>query len=266
MRNAVPPDALIAEAAQVARDLPVSVLQRFARELSQLDVGDDGPPEVPSLGGDAGNRLRGLGQAWLEARGPRTGGELVAALLAASDAAQREREEERVDLVWTGPQGERLGLLRIEQSLLDLIDGARSDLLLVTFVAFEVPDLRAALARAAERGVAVRVVAEHPGAEGGKADFDPLDSLLGGGLRDKVRAYVWPAVARPVSERQTRGTLHAKAAVADGRELLISSANFTGHGLALNMELGVRILGGRLPEQVRAHFEDLIRRGVLTGV
>jgi phosphatidylserine/phosphatidylglycerophosphate/cardiolipin synthase-like enzyme len=57
--------------------------------------------------------------------------------------------------------------------------------------------------------------------------------------------------------------LHAKCALADREALLVASANLTEHALELNMEIGVLICGGPLPEQAAEHIDGLIREGTL---
>jgi len=54
--------------------------------------------------------------------------------------------------------------------------------------------------------------------------------------------------------------LHAKLLVVDDRDMLVTSANLSYHGLEKNVELGVRLRG---PEAqiVRAHFDNLERYG-----
>ena len=54
----------------------------------------------------------------------------------------------------------------------------------------------------------------------------------------------------------------AKCAIADRECLFLTSANLSGNAIAVNMELGVCIYGGPLPEQVEPHFDDLIARGI----
>ncbi len=248
---------LLERAVQLGRELHADTLRRFTDAL----LGG----RVPSIPGPAGHSLAELSRGWRATNGEGSEASLAAALLAASRAAQLERAEEKVDLVWTGPQGERFGLLRIHQALLDLIGAAQREVLVVTYAAYEVDDVKQALTKAADRGVRVRVVAEHARADGGAVKFSPIPSLLGQELLEKVLVYYWPADTREI-ENGLRGSLHAKTAVADDRRLLVSSANFTGHALAINMELGVRVTGGLLPKRVREHFDELIRTKILQPV
>jgi len=62
------------------------------------------------------------------------------------------------------------------------------------------------------------------------------------------------------------GILHVKCAVADGNHLFLSSANLTDYAFTINMELGLLVTGGKLPEHVERHFERLIEAGQLTRV
>ncbi len=56
--------------------------------------------------------------------------------------------------------------------------------------------------------------------------------------------------------------LHVKCAIADGQRLFLSSANLTEYAFTINMELGLLITGGALPEQVEKHFHQMIQQGV----
>ena len=75
---------------------------------------------------------------------------------------------------------------------------------------------------------------------------------------------------RTRSERQVRksetghvGSLHAKCAVADSRQVLMTSANLTDYAFNLNIELGLLVTGGSIPEAGRRQFRELIRTGTL---
>jgi len=59
--------------------------------------------------------------------------------------------------------------------------------------------------------------------------------------------------------------MHAKCLLVDGTDLLITSANFTFHGLQGNVEIGVRLSGPPAAE-ARKIFSYLIERGVVEEV
>ena len=60
-------------------------------------------------------------------------------------------------------------------------------------------------------------------------------------------------------------SMHAKCLLVDGTDLLITSANFTFHGLQGNVEIGVRLSGPPAAE-ARKIFSYLIERGVVEEV
>lgn len=83
----------------------------------------------------------------------------------------------------------------------------------------------------------------------------------------------WPATSTPPRIYQDRvredaapySSMHAKCLLVDGRSVLVTSANFTFHGLEGNIEIGVRI-GGRSAEEARKIFSYLVESGVVEPV
>jgi cardiolipin synthase len=188
------------------------------------------------------------------------GSEVAGMLIGAAGALQRMEREHSVELVWTGPTSGLVPTRRTEQVLLDLIGGARADLFLVSFVAYAVPSVVAALNSAACRGVRVRILLEASISHGGTLGYDPAAVM---------RASVPSAELFAWSERQEPfidGRVHAKIGVVDGTRALITSANLTGHALEKNMEAGVLIHGGPVPGTLRDHLQALIDTGILRRV
>lgn len=60
--------------------------------------------------------------------------------------------------------------------------------------------------------------------------------------------------------------MHAKAAIADDKLALVTSANLTDRAVSDNLELGVLIRGGDVPRRLEAHFRELMASEVLTRV
>jgi phosphatidylserine/phosphatidylglycerophosphate/cardiolipin synthase-like enzyme len=60
------------------------------------------------------------------------------------------------------------------------------------------------------------------------------------------------------------GSVHAKVAVADEAICFVSSANLTSHAMEKNMEAGVLIRGGVLPERLHQHLNALVTTSVVT--
>lgn len=186
------------------------------------------------------------------------------ALQAAATTLSRERRAQTIELVWTGPASGQ-PLRRTAQVLQTVIDEARRELLIVSFAVYDIPEIGAALLRAAQRGVTIRLIIESPQASAGKVAYDGL-AAFGSQVAVHAEVYRWPLEQRQRDDEGRHGSLHAKCAVADATTLLISSANLTHYALSLNMELGMLIRGGPQPREVQAHFLALIQHEVLIRV
>lgn len=57
--------------------------------------------------------------------------------------------------------------------------------------------------------------------------------------------------------------MHAKLVLADNHTAFITSANLTGRALDRNIEAGILITGGPIPETPYRHFRDLAYTGVV---
>ena len=188
---------------------------------------------------------------------------LAAALRSALHTKMAMQRGRHTELVWTGPPS-GMTFRRTDQALLQVIQEARRDLLLVTFAAYRVPLLQDAVRQAVGRGVTVCFLGESAHDSGGKASFDAAQAF--GAIAPEIRFYVWPREKRETDSAGNTGALHAKFALADGELLFVSSANFTEHALLLNMEMGVLIRGGGIPAQVRDHFQRLFERGLVARI
>lgn len=187
---------------------------------------------------------------------------LAVGLRTAARSVVVSRAEGSIELVWTGPNPDGAPLRRTDQALLDVIDGAEQTLTIVTFAAYSVPAIAAALVRAAERGVRIRIVVESARESEGKITYEAIDAL-GPVVAAMSSVYVWALGQRPLDEKGRHGSLHAKCAVADDRVLFVSSANLTAYALTLNMEVGLLMRGGGMPGKVAHHFARLIEHDVL---
>lgn len=252
---------LIEEAARVAGDLPASVLRDLAGRLARLEMLPTGSQESSLLAdvatGAARDGVVALFRHWRK-HAPGLPPVAVAAALTAAGATHEDwRGRQHLELVWTGPAPTHSTLRRTEQVLVELVKGARERLLLVTYAAWRHPPLVKALEDAVARGVKVTILVDSldPAAGGPKVD---VAKALGAKVATAATVYEWAQDQRPRDENGHTGVLHVKSAVADGREALISSANLTGHALELNMELGLRVVGGPVPSQVERHFRELI--------
>jgi phosphatidylserine/phosphatidylglycerophosphate/cardiolipin synthase-like enzyme len=186
---------------------------------------------------------------------------LALALEAAARTASRVAGSQTIDLAWTGPHTGVVPVRRIDQSLYEVVAQSDRDLLVVSYAVFNVPRLVDGLNAAVARGVDVVLVLEFEGPEG-EQTYDPLVALRG--LTEGIRVYHWPYSKRPyIGPEGKRGFIHVKAAIADNRVAIISSANLTAYALDANMELGLVVRGEPIPQRIAQHFRQLIQTQVL---
>lgn len=183
-------------------------------------------------------------------------GEVVAtALEVAGAAVDHERAGSDLHLVLTGPTSGS-PVPQIEQTLVGLIDKAEQELLLVSFVAYRAETIVAALRRAIGRGVRVTLVLE--------TEFDDEDAVdlrearrLAPDVIDASTVLVWPLEQRPKSPTGRPARVHAKVAVADRSESLVSSANLTGFAMDVNIEAGLAVRGSSVGGRLYEYFDEL---------
>jgi cardiolipin synthase len=189
-----------------------------------------------------------VNEAW--ALKPDLDGGAIALALEAAESALRRADVPTVEVVVTGPDSLAAPVRLTSEVVCQLIDGATTRVTLVSFAAYQMTSIIAALDGAVARGVSVALILESP------------ENLEGGGgakAYSKYRIYCWPT-----EHREPPGAkLHAKAVVIDSRDVLLTSANMTAAAYDKNIELGVLCRGGGAARQVQKHFDALIARGVL---
>lgn len=176
------------------------------------------------------------------------------------ETIEHESREQSVDLVWTGPETSAVSVRRSAAVLMELIEGARTDLIVMSFASFRIPDAEAALNCAADRGVRLSFILESEEESSGRLrryGAQAFSGLAG----SRASYYCWPKEKRPKG-----ALLHAKAVVADSHTALITSANLTEHAIDANIELGVLIRGGNIPMRLHDHVMSLILAGELQQV
>jgi phosphatidylserine/phosphatidylglycerophosphate/cardiolipin synthase-like enzyme len=199
----------------------------------------------------------GLAAAWKKE--PEASGAVLCGMLRAAAAARLSTERAgKVDVVITGPSERDAPTRSTEAVVVDLVNGAQSELLLVTFAAFSHPPLTKALSDACARGVAVVVVLETVAGAAGLLAREPADAFAG--VRG-IQFFEWPPNRRGTS----RGRLHAKLVVVDRKRAFVTSANLTGGAMENNLECGLLVHGGSAPERLADHFAALRREGVLVA-
>ncbi len=252
-------EALLAAVTSIAAHTYPDRTQQLARRIRRVvDIGS--AKELAGWGTAAPSqaRLRELLARW-KAAGVSAEG-LAGMLVGASHAYHTAKAEQSVELVWTGPSTDLVATRKTEQALLEVIDSAREELFVISFVAYGVPSISKALSEATARGVTVSMLLESDRDHGGDITFDAI-----GHMRASVpeaRMYCWEEKGADF----IGGKVHGKAAVADGRVCFITSANLTGHAMEKNMELGILIRGGDVPGQLIRHLRAMVATRVIKRI
>ena len=238
-------DPLVAAAVRAARDLPASDVSRLATAARG--------GRLVAVAHVAGLTHPGLRHHVAGLLALALTDEALHRLAGALEAARQVIDEvPAVSAVWTGPSAGG-GVRLTSVVVVELLDAALEEVLLVGYAVHDEPAVTAALRRAADRGVRVRLLLERP-------EDNPGYHGRGGpfaGLRaERLR---WPAAARPPG-----ASLHAKVLVVDRQAALVGSANVTDAALDRNLECGMLIRGGPQPAALVAHVDALARAGLLT--
>lgn len=158
-------------------------------------------------------------------------------------------------LVWSGPACVLQPVRTTEQVILDIIEGAQREILLVSFAAYRVPSLLQAL----RRGICVRFVLET--AEDSEGQLRHSAACAFAQLQGAF-FYHWPSDRRPRNRAGHPAKMHAKCA-ANETSFLVTSANLTGDGINGNMELGILHHDPEKAALLLEQFDQLIRSGEL---
>jgi len=186
--------------------------------------------------------------------------ELASMLLAAGHVFTKATNQQSTELVWTGPTTPFVSARRTEQALLQVINAAEQTLFITSFVAYDVSTIVKALNVASDRGVFIYMLLELSLEHGGSITFDAIGKMRA--LVPAARLYAWRDKADAFSD----GRVHAKVAVADGRLCFITSANLTGHAMEKNMEAGILVSGGNLPQLLAQHLQALVETRVVAEI
>ncbi len=186
--------------------------------------------------------------------------ELAGMFIGASHAYHKGRSEVSVQLVWTGPSTELVATRKTEQVLLEIVGAAKERIFLTSFVAYEVESVVEALSHAIDRGVDVSILLESSEWHGGDLSVDSIDVMRK--ALPGAKLYYW----KNKSEEFVGGRVHAKVVVADANVCFVSSANLTGHAMDRNMEAGVLVRGGDVPDRLHRHLKALAAIGIISMI
>jgi phosphatidylserine/phosphatidylglycerophosphate/cardiolipin synthase-like enzyme len=254
--------------ASILHRLPRTVLEELARALSSGRL----VPPYSGLalrewfsGGDQREMSQELERFEKSGMTPVQIG-MVVDLLAAERARQ---EDERIQMVWTGPDQEGPAVRDTGVVARELLSQATRSLLITTFSISRDSKTFEPVSAAMERNKELDVTLV--------LNIDMSRQSLFGDRA--VAAFAkdfwstkWPWPTRPrvyfdprgvVEDPMGRALQHAKCIVADQERVFITSSNYTESGQLRNMELGLVVDDSRLAARIDAQFRSLINRSHL---
>lgn len=166
------------------------------------------------------------------------------------------------ELVWTGPDEGAPTARRTVSVVSEMLKTASSHILIVGYSLFLGAEPTRAIIRRlgelASSGVRVEFIVD-----GQYAGWDGVDEE---GFSVRQIQRFWPEACPLPKVWSWRSSddvskLHAKVLIVDRRDLLVTSANLTGAGLALNLEVGIRT-SGSTAAACSDHFTRLINLGL----
>ena len=194
-------------------------------------------------------------------------------LLLRSIVAERENQpelEDLVDLVTTGPEASGTSNRDTAVVVRNLFSKAAESVLVVGYAVYQGQKVFAELADQMSQNPELRVQMHLDI----RRDKDTsMDSEIVKRFLNRFKTQQWPTDCRlpeiyfdPRSldaDPSKRASLHAKCIVVDGKEVFISSANFTERAQYRNVEVGLRITSTQLAAQLSGHFENLVAQKLL---
>lgn len=246
----------------LAIELHPDQIMKIARKVSELQSWSNFDQVKSALGGIS--KLQQFEAFELQCKADQSISpqQVSAALIASSVTADLLDKRENIEMVWTGPLTGLVPSRHTEQVLLEVISAAQHELFIVSFVAYNIESIQKALAAAHERGVCINVLLEESKDLGGKVDFDSVKTI-----KKSVPSASFYAWKNKLEDGNALlGAVHAKCAVADGKIAFISSANLTRAAMENNMELGVVVRGGNLPDKLQKHLNALVSTKVIEKI
>jgi cardiolipin synthase A/B len=252
-------DRLLKAIAVCADQLPPGRVESLAKKIAAFEPGQSSLLLSEIVGGGiVSPYVNELISAWQDTNIRPS--ELALMLLSARHVVMQKDANQSIELVWTGPVTTVVSARKTEQVLLQVINQAKSELIITSFVAYKVDSIIQALNSACERGVHLFLLLESSIDDGGSIEINVIAKMKKAILRAQV--YAWKDKANEFEG----GRVHAKVAVADKSACFITSANLTGYAMEKNMELGLLINGGTIPGLISEHLKALIETNILLKV
>ena len=188
--------------------------------------------------------------------------------VAAERRAATLSADQRLELVWTGPERDSTATRDTAVVVRELFQSAQSDVLVAGYALYNARPIFAPLAERmnANPSLRVRLIVNITREDGSNVDQS---------LREfwrRLKTHHWPVGRLPTIyydprafdvKPECRAVMHAKCVLVDGRRSFLTSANLTEAAQVRNIELGVVINDATWCRAVAEQFDDLIARGAL---
>jgi len=190
------------------------------------------------------------------------------------DRQARPRVEDVLELVTTGPEVPGIANRDTSVVVRELFANARESVLVAGYAVYQGQRVFQALAdRMVDLpGLKVRMFLD---IQRGHGDTTTAHELI---LRfaARFRSDQWPK-DRPLPEvffyprsletdTERRACLHAKCVVVDGKDIFVSSANFTEAAQQRNLEIGLLIHSAEVANRVTQYFNELLGKGLILPI
>ena len=192
--------------------------------------------------------------------------------LLATERARQQADEDRIQMVWTGPDQEGPSVRDTGVVARELLGQAERSLLITTFSVSRGSMTFAPVHQAMERNPTLNVtlilhvdMSEH----------SLFRDRAATAFAEEFWSAKWPWPQRPkvyydprgiAEHRMDRALQHAKCIVSDSERVFVTSANYTESGHLRNVELGVVIRDRILARRVEGQFNNLLAQSLLIGL
>ena len=192
--------------------------------------------------------------------GKMTSNEIAIALKTAIITASYVKESiGKQELIWTGPNDSEIRFRNTETSLNYIINKSNNRIFITSYAVYMPEAILESLIRAEERNVKIEFLLESSVEHGGAMQIDSV-ALLKKYLQNAI-FYEWCS-----ENKNNKSSMHAKCAVADGINAIVTSANLTSKAMNDNIELGILLEGGPLPRVIQSIFDDMIENQTIIRI
>lgn len=165
-----------------------------------------------------------------------------------------EKQKERIRLVATIPPSFSLKTKRIQNIIEELIKNAQKSILLTGYsISGFISELLDLLIDKSQKGVLVKFFLNDA------TNQLSVEKLL----RYKSRFL---QIYDYKNKEDKMAALHAKIIMVDNKDIMISSANLSYHGMSGNIEIGTHIESSKIAKQIEELFKDLLFSNIFTTI